>query len=98
LSEPNEQHFDAGIVNADPAGHGHDGGDDARKQRGARVCHRETNAAGDLIRGADDDVVIVAGEEPAAEERREQPQRCRDGENADPRPVYWSSPVFRTFW
>jgi hypothetical protein len=85
-------------VNADPARHGHDRGDNGREERGAGVRHRETDAAGDLIRGADDDVVIVAGEEPAAAERRDETQRRCDEENADQRPVYFRSPVFRTFW
>jgi hypothetical protein len=85
-------------VNADPARYGHDRGDHGGEERGARVRDREPNAAGDLIRRADDDVVIVAGEEPAAAECREQPQRRCDDKNADQRPVYFRSPVFRTFW
>jgi len=76
----------------------HDRGDNAGVQRRAFECHREAHAGRDLIRRADDDVVIVAREEAAAEDRREQPQQRPDDQDANQRPVYWSSPVFRTFW
>ncbi len=98
LEKPHEEHLRTGIVYPDLACESHDRGDNAGVQRRAVERHRETHAGRDLIRSADDDVVIVAGEEAAAENRREQPQRCCDDENADQRPVYWSSPVFRTFW
>ena len=59
LHQTDDQHLDAGIVNADAARHGHDPGDDAGEERGACVGQRQADAARDLVCGGDDDVMIV---------------------------------------
>lgn len=43
-------------------------------------------------------MMVVAREESAAEDRGEQSQQRPDDEDAEQRPVYSSSPDFRTFW
>jgi len=69
-------------VNPNAARHGHDRGDNTGQERRARVRRRQADAAGDLVRGTDDDMMVVAREESAAEDRGEQPQQRPDDEDA----------------